>query len=384
MSSTWDEAFSARYDEWAAEMTDDIPFYVDLAQQADGPIVELAVGNGRVAIPVARATGRTIIGVDTSPSMLAAARDRAADGGVRLDLRLLDMRDLVLAEPAALVYCPANALMHLATWADRRRTFERVTAGLRPGGRFAWNAFAFSHHLATQLDGVHRDQPVPHTIHYRVADNRVDIDIDGGGRSSLWWATRNEWLGLIDASGLVLEALYGGFAGEPLTEDGTQYVFVIRRPAPGPAASEHAAHLLERMVGSWELTGEMGSVPLHQRVEAAWVLGGRYVEMRYTQVDRPAGDARYEAIYHIGYQPSSGRMVMHLLDSTGVAAERSLGAGVPEAEAIAFTFAYDGGPFTNRFAYDPARDSWTHELTATVDGRQVPFATKRLGRLATA
>jgi hypothetical protein len=50
---TWNEAFASRYDEWAANMTEDIHFYVELARESDGPLVELAVGNGRVAIPVA-------------------------------------------------------------------------------------------------------------------------------------------------------------------------------------------------------------------------------------------------------------------------------------------------------------------------------------------
>src|SRR5680860_1276400 len=130
---SWDEAFARRYDEWSAQMTDDVPFYVELAREADGPIVELAIGNGRVAIPVAQATGRSVIGIDSSPAML---------------------------EQAALIYCPFRALLHLPTWADRRRTFERVTASLRPGGRFAWNAFAFDHQIAARLDGQHQDEPV--------------------------------------------------------------------------------------------------------------------------------------------------------------------------------------------------------------------------------
>ena len=54
---SWDEQFSSRYEEWSAEMAEDVPFYVSLAREADGPLVELAIGNGRVAIPVARATG---------------------------------------------------------------------------------------------------------------------------------------------------------------------------------------------------------------------------------------------------------------------------------------------------------------------------------------
>jgi len=145
---SWDEAFADRYEDWSAEMTADIAFYAGLARQAAGPLVELAIGNGRVAIPVAQATGQRVIGIYTSPAMLAQARARAAAAGVQLDLREGDMRELALDEPAALIYCPFRALLHLPTWADRRRTFDRVAASLGPGGRFAWNAFAFDHHIA--------------------------------------------------------------------------------------------------------------------------------------------------------------------------------------------------------------------------------------------
>jgi ubiquinone/menaquinone biosynthesis C-methylase UbiE len=230
---SWDEGFAKRYDEWSARMTADVGFYVGLAREADGPLVELAVGSGRVAIPVARATGRRVIGIDSSPAMLAQARERAAAAGVDLDLRQQDMRDLAVEEPAGLIYCPFRALLHLPGWADRRRTFERVAASLRPGGRFAWNAFAFDHRTAAACDGEHQDEPVPHTVRYSVADNRVDILLDDGGTSRLWWATKNEWLGLIDVAGLETEALYGGFAREPLASDSREYVFVTRRRPAG-------------------------------------------------------------------------------------------------------------------------------------------------------
>jgi SAM-dependent methyltransferase len=210
-------------------MTADIAFYAGLARAADGPLVELAIGNGRVAIPVAQATGKPVIGIDSSPVMLAKARAGAAKAGVRLDLREGDMRDLALDEPAGLIYCPYRTLLHLRTWADRRRTFERVAASLRPDGRFAWNAFAFDHRIAVDLDGIHQDEPLPHTNHYSIGDNRVDITLDDGAKSSLWWATKNEWLGLLDVAGLELEALYGGFAGEPFVDDSREYVFVARR-----------------------------------------------------------------------------------------------------------------------------------------------------------
>lgn len=225
---SWDEAFASHYDEWSAHMTADIAFYVSLALQADGPLVELAIGDGRVAIPIAQATGQRVIGIDSSPAMLDQARRRAAAAGVELELLEGDMRDLTLAEPAALIYCPFRALLHVPTWADRRRTFERVAAALRPHGRFAWNAFAFDHTIAARLDGVHQEEPVPHIIRYAVGDNRVDLTLDDGATSSLWWATRNEWLGLLDVAGLQLEALYGGFAGEPFGDDSREYVFVAR------------------------------------------------------------------------------------------------------------------------------------------------------------
>jgi SAM-dependent methyltransferase len=225
---SWDESFARRYEEWSAHMTEDVAFYVGLALEADGPLVELAVGNGRVAIPVAQATGQTVIGIDTSPAMLEQAHANAAAAGVHLDLREGDMRDFAVDEPAALVFCPFRALLHLPTWADRRRTFERVAQSLQPGGRFAWNAFVFDHRIAADNDGQHRDAPVPHTLRYEAGDNRVDITLDDGGASSLWWATKNEWLGLIDVAGLELEALYGGFAGEPFTAESREYVFVTR------------------------------------------------------------------------------------------------------------------------------------------------------------
>jgi SAM-dependent methyltransferase len=231
--SSWYDSWADRYDDRSTGVAADVPFYVALADEADGPLVELAVGTGRVAIPVAQATGKRVVGIDSSPAMLARARERAREEGVELDLREGDMRELEIEEPAALIYCPGRSLLHLPTWADRRRCFERVAASLPPGGRFAWNAFAFDHQVAAAIDGRHADAspglPLPHTIRYSVSDNRVDITLDDGGTGSLWWATKNEWLGLLDVAGLHLEAVHGGFAGEALDDNSREYVFVARR-----------------------------------------------------------------------------------------------------------------------------------------------------------
>jgi SAM-dependent methyltransferase len=230
---SWDERFADGYDLWSAGMTADVAFYVDLALRAEGPLVELAVGSGRVAIPVGLATGKPVIGIDASPAMLELARAGAKRSGVELDLREGDMSTFPLDEPAGLIYCPFHGLLHLPTWADRRRTFERVAASLRPDGRFAWNALAFDFRVAVRSDGVHQLTPTPHTTKFSVGTNRLDIIRDDGAVSSLWWATLNEWLGLLDVAGLEIETLHGGFAQEPFDDDSSQYVIVARRRSLG-------------------------------------------------------------------------------------------------------------------------------------------------------
>ena len=223
------DAWAPVYDAWAAHMTEDIAHYVSLAREAEGPIVELAVGSGRVAIEVVRETGKSVLGIDSSKAMLEIARERAA--GLPLELRLGDMRDLELEEPAGLIYIPFRSLLHLHGWQDKRRVFERVAASLRPGGRFAFNAFAFNHAVAARLDRTTQDQNgVVHTLRYVPADNRIDITRDDGAKISLWWATKSEWDGLIDVAGLELEALYGGFEHEPFTDEAQELVYVTRKP----------------------------------------------------------------------------------------------------------------------------------------------------------
>jgi predicted RNA methylase len=232
--------FAEIYEEWSAPMTEDVPFYVELARTVDGPIVELAVGTGRVAIPVAEETGRPVIGIDSSEAMLAKASDAAERANVELDLRAGDMRELSLDEPAALIYCPYRALLHLPTWADRRRVFERVAAALEPGGLFAWNVFVFDSAVAVRQDRVARRFPGSDTIwvyteHHR-GDNRIDLTAYLGQPGSepagfsLWWLTKSEWEGLLDVAGLETEALYGWFDRRPFGDDSEEFVWVARKP----------------------------------------------------------------------------------------------------------------------------------------------------------
>ena len=223
------DAWAPVYDAWAADMTEDVAHYVSLAREADGPIVELMVGSGRVAIEVVRETGKPVLGIDSSPAMLEIARERSV--GLPLELRLGDVRELELKEPAALIYVPYRSLLHLHGWHEKRQVFERIAASLRPGGRFAFNAFVFSHRIAARLDGTTQDNNgVVHTLRYAPADNRIDITRDDGATIRLWWATKSEWEGLLDVAGLEVEALYGGFRREPYTDESLEMVYVARKP----------------------------------------------------------------------------------------------------------------------------------------------------------
>jgi SAM-dependent methyltransferase len=207
---------------------------MELARQADEPIVELAVGTGRVAVEIALGTGKRVLGIDSSPAMLAVARERVA--GLPIDLREGDMLDFAVDEPVDLVICPFRSLLHLPTWHDRRLLFERVAAALRPGGRFAWNAFVFSATIAAQLDGkrVQRPGGLWEVARYIAADSRIELTRGRGettlGTICLWWATKSEWEGLIDVTGLEVEALYGGFNREPFDDDSLEFVWVARKP----------------------------------------------------------------------------------------------------------------------------------------------------------
>ena len=223
------DAWAPVYDAWASEMTEDVAHYVGLARDADGPIVELMVGNGRVAIEVVRETGKPVLGIDSSAAMLEIARERAA--GLPLELRLGDVRELELEEPAAIIYVPARSLLHLHGWQEKRDVFERVAASLRPGGRFAFNAFVFSHTIAARLDGTTQDQNgIVNTLRYVPADSRIEVERDDGATIHLWWATKSEWEGLLDVAGFEIEALYGGFQREPFTDESLEFVYVTRKP----------------------------------------------------------------------------------------------------------------------------------------------------------
>src|SRR5437588_10378322 len=115
------DAIARLYDPWSRSVTEDIDFYVEESLASGGPVVELGVGTGRIAVPVALA-GIDVIGVDSSAAMLEVCAERAAAAGVAdpLDLRLGDLLDPPVRERVRLVTCPFRAYLHLRS-ADERR-----------------------------------------------------------------------------------------------------------------------------------------------------------------------------------------------------------------------------------------------------------------------
>lgn len=223
------DAWADVYDSWAVGAAADVAFYAELVREADGPIVELAVGTGRVAIAVAQQTGKPILGLDSSAAMLDVARKKA--GAAAVELRRADMRDFTLDEQAALIYVPGRSLLHLHGWREKRDVFRRVAASLRPGGRFAFNCFVFAPQVAAELDGVPQETGgVVHTSRYFAADSRIEIERDDGATITLWWVTRAELEGLLDDAGLETEALYGSFDKRPFDDESTEFVWVARKP----------------------------------------------------------------------------------------------------------------------------------------------------------
>jgi SAM-dependent methyltransferase len=131
-------ALARLYDLDLGEDPGDIDLYRALADRAGGPILELAVGSGRVAVPLARA-GYTVTGVDLDTAMLARARARATEAGVpgeRLALHEADLVDARLPDAGryAFAYLALNSLMVLPDRDAQRAALRTLAVHLAPGG----------------------------------------------------------------------------------------------------------------------------------------------------------------------------------------------------------------------------------------------------------
>src|SRR5436305_2285446 len=137
VSSPYD-AIAELYDPGSASVVEDVDFYLEEARRSGGPLLELGIGTGRIAVPIA-ADGIRVIGIDSSRAMLDICARRAALAGVQVDLRVGDLRHPPVVEQVPLVICPFRSLLHMHTDDDRREALASVRNLLHPGGRFGFD-----------------------------------------------------------------------------------------------------------------------------------------------------------------------------------------------------------------------------------------------------
>jgi SAM-dependent methyltransferase len=127
------------YDFSYSDFTEDIEFYENVARAIDGPLLELGVGSGRVAIPLAEA-GYDVVGIDNSPSMLdVARRELEALGDIDGSLELIegDMTAFELGRQFGMVFVAANTFQHLLTTEEQLACVRCAVKALQPRGIFS-------------------------------------------------------------------------------------------------------------------------------------------------------------------------------------------------------------------------------------------------------
>jgi SAM-dependent methyltransferase len=230
------DAIAALYDPWSRSVTEDVDFYVAQARKAGGPVVELGVGTGRIAVPVAKA-GVHVIGIDDSEGMLALCRSRAEGAGVSdlVELRLGDLRRPPVLERVPLVTCPFRALLHLASDEERLDALRAVYRLLIPHGRFVFDVFAPSMEDVEETNGrwLEREPGIWERADWDLKQRVLTLAVRGEtGETAmrLSWRSPEEWRALLDRAGFEVEAMYGWFDLRPY-DGGEDTVWIARRPS---------------------------------------------------------------------------------------------------------------------------------------------------------
>jgi predicted RNA methylase len=232
-SSAYDR-IAGFYDPWSRSVVEDISFYVSEARKAGAPVVELGVGTGRIAVPVAEA-GVRVIGVDSSSGMLAVCRRRAEDAGVaeRLDLRLGDLRNPPVSERVRLVTCPFRSYLHLADDAERRAALSAARELLVEDGKLIFDVFEPSREDIEETNGrwLEREPGIWERADWDEDRRRLVLGVrsaPGETSMTLSWLSVDEWRALLEQAGFRVEAVYGWFDRRPYA-GGEDSVWIARR-----------------------------------------------------------------------------------------------------------------------------------------------------------
>jgi|SRR5579884_1115727 len=221
------------YDPWSQSVVEDVSFYVEEALECGGPVVELGVGTGRIAVPTALA-GVRVIGVDSSAGMLDVARERAAAAGVAelVDLRLGDLRTPPVEGRYPLVTSPFRALLHMETDDDRRAALDAARKLVADGGRFVFDVFEPGDEdiADTHRRWLEREPGIWERADWNQRTRTLVLRVRGEGTEtemSLAWLSVPEWESLLGDCGFEVEAVYGWFDRQPY-DGGEDSVFVCR------------------------------------------------------------------------------------------------------------------------------------------------------------
>jgi SAM-dependent methyltransferase len=237
---------AAAYGDRIADVYDELPTHppdadAAVALLADlagvGPALELAIGTGRVALPLAE-RGVAVSGIDASEAMVAKLR--AKPGGDRIPVAIGDFADVPVDGRFALICLVYNTLFALLDLDAQRRCFERVADHLTPGGRFVVEAFVpdpsrFQRDQHVEVRHVGDDAVLLSVSRHDSAAQRVEsLLVRLGNESIRTWPVRirysypSELDLMAEAAGLRLEHRWSGWEREPFTGDSVKHVSVYR------------------------------------------------------------------------------------------------------------------------------------------------------------
>ena len=240
---SYGEAFADVYDDWYADVSDTDGTVARIAAlAAGGPVLELGIGTGRLALPLA-AAGVAVSGIDASPAMVA--RLAAKPGGGAILVAVGDMADVeAIAPPAGtrfgVVFAAFNTLFNLTDVTAQQRCLRGVAARLAPHGRLVVEANVFdpdpdpreavtvrSMEPGRVVLSVSRADPAAQTV----AGQFVDLADGEPIRLRPWslrYASPEQLDDLAVGAGLVLDERCGGWRGEPFTEASPLHVSTYR------------------------------------------------------------------------------------------------------------------------------------------------------------
>jgi SAM-dependent methyltransferase len=248
-ATTYGRAFADVYDEWYEGVTDvgaTVATLTELALEGRdrARVLELGIGTGRLAVPLAADERLTVVGVDTSEPMLDLLSVRDREG--RVEAHLADMVDGLPDGPFDLVLVAYNTLFNLTGDGERRRCFEQVAARLRSDGRFVIEAFVPDEPArdgdVVSIRTMTADRVVlsiaRHDATEQTAEGQfVELTEAGGVRLRPWsirYATPEQLDEDASAAGLELESRWADMERTPLDAQHDRQVTVYRRPRHDP------------------------------------------------------------------------------------------------------------------------------------------------------